>query len=397
VTRARETVTFLFTDIEGSTALLKRVGEGYGGLLHEHQRLLRSTFAAAGGKEIDTQGDAFFVAFRRARDAVEAAVEAQRALARHEWPDGLSVRVRIGIHSGESAITGGRYVGLGVHRAARICSAAAGGQILISGSTYGLLGDDPPNEVEFRDLGERELKDLDRPERLYEAVVSGLGDVPAKQTGPPRIVIADDSVLIREGLARLLGDAGFDVVATAVDGDELLRAVDSQRPAVAVTDIKMPPTHTDEGLVAAETIRRSHPDVGVLVLSQYLDSRYAMRLLDQYPERVGYLLKDRISDVAVLGDAIRRIAEGECVVDPTIVSRLMSRARRGPLSNLGEDGVELLALIAEGRSDEAIGDQLGLDPDGVRVAAEGLFAKLGLHGSPDEVRRIVSVLEVLRG
>ena len=186
-------------------------------------------------------------------------------------------------------------------------------------------------------------------------------------------------------------------MATAADADELLRAVDVERPAVAIVDIKMPPTHTDEGLVAAEMIRRGHPEIGVLVLSQYLDSRYAMRLIEQYPERVGYLLKDRVSDVAVLGDAIRRIAEGECVVDPTIVSRLMSRARRGgPLSGLGEDEVELLTLIAEGRTDETIGGQLGLSVGEVREAVGRLFAKVGLHGSPDELRRIVSVLEVLR-
>ncbi len=392
------TVTFLFTDIEGSTALLKRLGEGYGQVLGEHQRLLREAFEAAGGQEMDTQGDAFFVAFARAKNAVAAAVEGQRALAAHGWPENVPVRVRIGIHSGEPAVAGGRYVGLGVHRAARICAAASGGQILLSASTYGLLADDPLPDLELRDLGERELKDLDRPERLYEAVSSDLGDGSASEReGPLRVVIADDSVLLREGLARLLDDAGFDVAGTAADAEELLRAVDAHRPTVAITDIKMPPSHTDEGLVAAETIRRDHPDVGVLVLSQYLESRYAMRLLEQYPERVGYLLKDRVSEVAVLSDAIRRIAQGECVVDPTIVSRLMSRARRGgPLSDFADDEVELLALIAEGRSDEAIGDRLGLDPEGVREAAGQVFAKLGVQGSPDELRRIVSVLDVLR-
>ena len=210
-------------------------------------------------------------------------------------------------------------------------------------------------------------------------------------------MIADDSVLLREGIARLLADAGFDVVATAADAEGLLQAVDAERPAIAITDIKMPPTHSDEGLVAAEKIRQNHPDVGVLVLSQYLDSRYAMRLLEQYPERVGYLLKDRVSDVAVLSDAVRRIAEGECVVDPTIVSRLMNRARHGgPLSELADDEVELLGLIAEGRSDDAIGERLGIDNKGVGEAVGKVFEKLGVQGSPDELRRIVYALEVLR-
>ena len=389
------TVTFLFTDIEGSTALLKRLGDRYGDVLDEHRRLLQETFEAAGGKEVDSQGDASFFAFERAKDAVAAAVEARRAFARHEWPDGLPVKVRMGIHSGQPVVKEGRYVGLGVHRAARICAAASGGQILLSASTYGLLADEPIADLGLRDLGERELKDLDLPERLYE--VSQVEEGSAARTGPPRVVIADDSMLLREGLVRLLEEAEFEVAATASDAEELLRAVDAQQPDVAITDIKMPPTHTDEGLVAAEEIRRTHPGIGVLVLSQYLDSRYAMRLLEHYPERIGYLLKDRVSDVAVLSDAVRRIAEGECVVDPTIVSRLMSRARQGgPLSELGDDELELLGLIAEGRSDEAIGDRLGLDPEEAREAAGQVFAKLGVQGSPDELRRIVSVLDLLR-
>jgi class 3 adenylate cyclase/DNA-binding NarL/FixJ family response regulator len=390
----RGIVTFLFTDIEGSTSLLKRLGERYGEVLAEHQRLLRAAFVDTNGIELDTQGDAFFFAFARAVDAVSGAVEGQRALAKHRWPEGAPVRVRMGMHSGEATVTEGRYVGLPVHRAARIGAGASGGQILLSGSTYGLLVDEPLPGLELRDLGVRELKDLDRPERLYEIV---LPDAAAAAPRLPRLVIADDSLLIREGVARLLADAGFEIAATAADADELLLAVDAERPTVALTDIKMPPSHTDEGLVAAETIRREHPDIGVLVLSQYLDSRYAMRLLEQYPERVGYLLKDRVSDVAVLSDAIHRVADGECVVDPTIVSRLMSRARReGPLSGLDDDEIHLVSLIAEGRSDEAIADRLGVEPAEVHDAADEVFAKVGLQGSADEIRRIVSVLGVLR-
>ena len=134
-----------------------------------------------------------------------------------------------------------------------------------------------------------------------------------------RVVVADDEVLLREGLARLLTETGFEVVGKAGDPDQLLATVRHTHPDVAIVDIKMPPTHTDEGLVAAEEIRRSDPSVGVLVLSHYLESRYAMRLLQHHPERVGYLLKERISDIAVLTDAVRRVAEGECVIDPTIV------------------------------------------------------------------------------
>jgi DNA-binding NarL/FixJ family response regulator len=142
-----------------------------------------------------------------------------------------------------------------------------------------------------------------------------------------RVVIADDEVLLREGLARLLAETGFEVVAKVGDPDQLLATIRHTHPQVAIVDIKMPPTHTDEGLVAAEEIRRLDPSVGVLVLSHYLESRYAMRLLQQHPEAVGYLLKERISDIAVLTDAIRRVAEGECVIDPTIVARLLARQR----------------------------------------------------------------------
>ena len=196
---------------------------------------------------------------------------------------------------------------------------------------------------------------------------------------------------------RVLEDAGFQVVGKAGDSEELLHEVARAGPTVVITDIRMPPTHTDEGVRAAEQIRSEHPEVGVLVLSQYLESRYAMRLLEHYPERVGYLLKDRVSDVAVLGDAVRRIAEGECVLDPTIVSRLMSRARRkSPLDDLAENERELLALVAEGHSNEAIAKQLGMTLEAVEAQVAAIFGRLGLTGTPDDLRRIVAVLDFLR-
>jgi DNA-binding NarL/FixJ family response regulator len=144
-----------------------------------------------------------------------------------------------------------------------------------------------------------------------------------------RVVLAEDEGLLREGLARLLADAGFEVIGKAGDAAGLMRLVDARLPDVVLTDIRMPPGHSDEGLVAAEQIRDRHPQIGVLVLSHHVDSRYAMRLLGSYPQRSGYLLKERVSEVAVLSDALRRIGEGECVIDPTIVSRLMSRDENG--------------------------------------------------------------------
>ncbi len=212
-----------------------------------------------------------------------------------------------------------------------------------------------------------------------------------------RVVIADDAMLMREGTARLLEDAGFEIVGTVDDADKLIRAVALEHPDVAIVDIKMPPTHTDEGLVAAEKIRSTYPEVGVLVLSQYLESRYALRLLEHHPEAVGYLLKERVSDIAVLADAIRRITEGESVLDPTIVSRLVNRPRHtGPMDELTQREREVLGLIAEGRSNSGIANFLVLSPKTVEAHVGRIFSKLGLDETPDRHRRVLAVLAFLR-
>jgi DNA-binding NarL/FixJ family response regulator len=211
-----------------------------------------------------------------------------------------------------------------------------------------------------------------------------------------RVIVADDEVLLREGLARLLAEAGFEVIGKAADADELLRLVDLRKPDLVVVDIKMPPTHTDEGLAAAAEIGERHPGIGVLVLSHYLEPRYAMRLLEEHPERAGYLLKDRVSDVAVLADGLRRIADGECVIDPTIVSRLVSRRSAGPLAELTDREREVLGLMAEGHSNEGIGERLFLSPRTVETHIRQIFLKLGLRETPAYHRRVVAVLTFLR-
>jgi YVTN family beta-propeller protein len=203
------TVTFLFTDIEGSTALVKRIGGAYSDVLAEHQRILREAFAAHGGHEVDTQGDSFFVAFRRAKDAVAAAVDAQRDLAAHAWPEGVDVRVRMGLHTGEPKVGGERYVGLGVHKAARVGAAGHGGQVLLSRTTRELVEDELPPGVSIRDLGDRRLKDLERPERLSQLVIEGLPSA----FGPLNTL---DIELRRKRRRMYVGSALIGVLAAAV-------------------------------------------------------------------------------------------------------------------------------------------------------------------------------------
>jgi DNA-binding NarL/FixJ family response regulator len=212
-----------------------------------------------------------------------------------------------------------------------------------------------------------------------------------------RVVVADDSMLTREGIVRLLRDAEIEVVAEAEDADALLRHVASVRPDIAIVDIRMPPTHTDEGLVAVRTIRADYPEVGALLLSQYVEPSYAMRLLEDQPERVGYLLKDRVHDIAVVVDALRRIADGETVIDPTIVSRLLGRRRReDPLERLTEREREVLGLVAEGMSNKAIAARLFVTERTVEAHVTQIFQKLGLPESPDQHRRVLAVLAFLR-
>jgi len=212
-----------------------------------------------------------------------------------------------------------------------------------------------------------------------------------------RVVIADDEVLLREGLERLLLEAGFQVVGKVGTAEELLRKVEVARPDVAIVDIRMPPSHTDEGIVAAQEIRDAPPEVAVLVLSQHLESRYAMRLIEQHPGGAGYLLKQRVSNLGVLTDALERLRDGECVVDPTIVARLFKRARPArELAELTEREREVLALMAEGRSNKAISAQLFLSPKTVEAHVKHIFTKLELAESPDDHRRVLAVLAYLR-
>ena len=212
-----------------------------------------------------------------------------------------------------------------------------------------------------------------------------------------RVAIAEDSVLLREGVARLLDDAGFEVVAKCGDAKDLMLKVRSYQLDIVIVDIRLPPTHSDEGLQAALEIRANHPDVSVLVLSQYVELGLALKLLSDSAESVGYLLKDRISDVDDFVGAVRRVANGGSAVDPNIVSTLLSRQRDDdPLEELTPREREVLELMAEGRSNNAIAEQMIVTERAVEKHVTSIFGKLGLAPAPEDHRRVLAVLAFLR-
>jgi DNA-binding NarL/FixJ family response regulator/class 3 adenylate cyclase len=405
-------VTFVFTDVEDSTRLVRELGDAYVTVIADHRRLVRAALDENGGFEIDCRGDEFFLAFQRPAEAVETALAIQESHDAHAWPDERSVRVRVGIHTGEPAIEDDDYVGIDVHFVARLCAAGHGGQVLLSGATLAELED-----VEVKDLGEHELKGLEGSERIFQVVrADGQDEFPPLRLGlivdpqaepvggsvqkgaaQLRVALADDAVLLREGIARLLTEAGFEIVGQSGTADDLLLKVRSYSPDVAVVDIRMPPTQTDEGLRAAQEIREKHPDVGVLVLSQYVEPAYALELLAESAEGVGYLLKDRVSDVDEFAAAVRRVAEGGSALDPALVTQLVGRQRqRDPIDELTPREREVLELMAEGRSNQAIGERLFITPRAVEKHITSIFGKLRLPPAPDDHRRVLAVLAFLQ-
>lgn len=212
-----------------------------------------------------------------------------------------------------------------------------------------------------------------------------------------RVVIADDAPLVREGVARLLIEHRVEVVDQVGDAEALLTSVRDLSPDVALVDIRMPPTHTDEGLRAASEIRSRYPATAVLVLSQHLEPEYALRLVEEQPEKVGYLMKERVGRIEQLLDAVDRVEAGECVVDRAVVEELLARRRRGdPVADLTPREREILGLMAEGRSNNGIGRALWLSPKTVETHIRGAFQKLGIKEAPEDNRRVLAVLTYLR-
>jgi DNA-binding NarL/FixJ family response regulator/class 3 adenylate cyclase len=407
------TVTFLFTDIEHSTQLLRRLRERYGEILADHQRLLRSAFEDSGGQEIDTQGDSFFFAFRKPKDAVLGAVAAQRALRSHPWPDGAAVRVRIGIHTGEATLTENRYHGLAVHRAARICAAGHGGQILLSQISQSLLEDEEAElpGLTLRDLGSQRLKDFDRPVSIFQLVAADLPtEFPTLRTldtapetqepaavgdGRLSLVIVDDQALVRAGFRMILdAEDDIDVVGEATNGAEAIEEVRRLRPDIVLMDVRMPE------LDGIEATRRLLAEGGVptkvVMLTTFDMDEYVYEALRAGAS--GFLLKDVPPEQLVEG--IRAVASGDALLAPSITRRVIEEFVRRPLESartpppelgeLTERELEVLRQLARGLSNAEIAKELFVSDTTVKTHVGRVLMKLRLR---DRVQAVVFAYE----
>jgi DNA-binding NarL/FixJ family response regulator/class 3 adenylate cyclase len=411
------TLTFLFSDIEGSTALLRALRDGYAGVFEDHKRLLRDAWDASDGRELDAEGDSFFVMFRRPRQAVEAAVAAQRALADHPWPDGGAVRVRIGVHTGEATPAGEKYVGLAVHRAARICDAGHGGQVLLSETTRSLLVDDE-HELDLRDLGPHQLKDFDRPLRIYQLGIEGLPDeFPALRTqtgegaahladrqeelatgsgdGRVRVLIVDDQVLVRTGFRMILeAEPDLEVVGEASDGAEAVSQARALGPDVVLMDVRMPEV---DGIEATrQLLGDDAASAKVVMLTTFDMDEYVYEALRAGAS--GFLLKDVPPEQLVAG--IRAVASGDALLAPSVTRRVIEEFVRRPpdsvrtqperLSELTARELEVLKLIARGLSNAEIAKELFVSETTVKTHVAHVLMKLNLR---DRVQAVVLAYE----
>jgi DNA-binding NarL/FixJ family response regulator/class 3 adenylate cyclase len=424
--RQTGTVTFLFTDIEGSTVLLRQLRDRYGDLITAHGRLLRAAFEEAGGEEIDTQGDSFFVAFRRPKDAVLAAVAAQRAVASEAWPEGVEVRVRMGIHTGDASVADDRYLGLSVHRAARICAAGHGGQILLSQTTHALLeeGEEELVGCTEHDLGPQRLKDFDRPIQIYQLAAPGLreefpplrtldhtpfegdesrlADAARRATieseAPAdgiRVLIADDQALVRAGFKMILeAEEDVEVVGEASDGGQAVEEVRRLQPDVVLMDVRMPEL---DGIEATRRLMRDQAvSTKVVMLTTFDMDEYIYEALQAGAS--GFLLKDVPPEQLV--DGIRAVASGDALLAPSITKRVIEEFVRRPpeaartpppeLSELTERELEVLKSLARGLSNAEIAQELFVSETTVKTHVAHVLRKLDLR---DRVQAVVFAYE----
>jgi DNA-binding NarL/FixJ family response regulator/class 3 adenylate cyclase len=412
------TVTFLFSDVEGSTALLRKLRDGYLDVMAKHEELMRAAWAEGSGRELNTDGDSFFVAFARPRQAVDAAVAAQRALGEHDWPNDVDLRVRIGIHTGEASMLGDQYVGLAVHRAARICDAGHGGQILLSETTRSLLEDEEEEFEHFalHDLGPQVLKDFDRPVRIYQLTIAGhQGEFPALRTAVSgattladrqdelattaegegmRIMIVDDQALVRAGFRMILeAEPDIEVVGEAADGSEAVSECHRSKPDVVLMDVRMPEM---DGIEATRRLLADGADTKVVMLTTFDMDEYVYDALRAGAS--GFLLKDVPPEQLVAG--IRSVASGDALLAPSItrrvieefVSRPPSAARALPakLEELTARELEVLKLVARGLSNAEIAKELFVGDTTVKTHVAHVLMKLDLR---DRVQAVVLAYE----
>lgn len=311
-----KTATVLFTDLVASTQLVQRIGQDQASdVFARHFAILRDGLAVHRGGEVKTLGDGIMAVFDSATDGLACAVTMQRAVARQNRGDpSLQLAMRVGLSAGETSYDGEDYFGPPVIEASRLCAEAGGGGILVSDLLKLLAGSSGMHRL--RSVGELTLKGLPAPIEAWAI------DWDAEEEFALRVALADDSVLLRQGMASVLASAGIDVVLQTSDAESLISALASTRPHVVVLDVRMPPTHTTEGLDAAHRIKASHPDIGVLVLSASVDPAAARHLLRSATDGVGYLLKDRVTDVEELLAAIRSVAAGGSAIDPEVLDRL---------------------------------------------------------------------------
>ena len=392
--------TFMIADVRGYTSYTQTYGDQAAArLAGGFAKITREVVESADGELLELRGDEALTVFGSARAAIKAAVALQDRFVTETVRDAdMPLLVGIGIDVGEAVPVEGGYRGGALNLAARLCSLAAPGEILASSVATHLAG--PLDGITFEDRGETRLKGMRDAVPVVRVCAQDdpISRLSASATpGGMRVAVADDSVLLREGVARLLKESGFIITAQAGDAEELLAAVAYDPPDVCVTDIRMPPTYTDEGLRAAHKIRARHPDVGVLLLSQYVETEFAVELVSAGASRLGYLLKDRVANLQEFTDAVRRVGAGGSVIDPEVVSRLVGRARTAsPLDDLTEREREVLTLMAEGRSNQAISEGLSLSTKSVEGHVRNIFGKLGLLSTPDDHRRVLAVLTFLR-
>lgn len=390
--------TFLIADIRGFTRFTAERGDEVAAtLVAKFADIVARAVESREGKLVELRGDEALAVFDSARLALRAAVELQSIFRSESVADpGLPLVVGIGLDAGEAVPVADGYRGAALNTAARLCAQAAGGEIVASENLAHLAGAMPG--IAYVDLGPRELKGLENAITAVRVEATEAAGGAERAPAPIRVVLADDAVLLREALAAGLKASGFEVVGQASDVPGLLSLVQARVPDVAVVDVRMPPTHTTEGLEAAREIRRQHPGIAILVLSQYVETRYAIDLIRDGPSGVGYLLKDRVTRLGDLSDAVRRVAAGDSVIDPEVVGRLLGRPRhRSPLDDLTPREREILGLMAEGRSNQGIAERLVLELKTVESHVGQIFSKLGLEASTGEHRRVLAVLLALRG